>query len=231
MEFRCTWSPRQHDKDPHTGVYAGRDPTGDKRREPAAVKIRSTGALDSDDGCRQYGRRPGQAREIHGGGDRRHPIARHAPTQDKTGTDEEPGGAKASGEIAIEYRPYSFLLQQSTNEYSQRAWNAAACVNDKGGAKAFIAGLGVPVAIVTELKQAGVIVMCMAGDPPPSTRFTFDPETRCHVKDGVAGRHFATPESLLSELTAAGFAIASHWINPATHDEECDEMVVAARRA
>ena len=34
----------------------------------------------------------------------------------------------------------------------------------KGGAKAFIAGLGVPVAIVTELKQAGVVVMCMAGN-------------------------------------------------------------------
>ncbi|WP_426169039.1 NAD(P)H-dependent flavin oxidoreductase [Sandarakinorhabdus sp. DWP1-3-1] len=34
----------------------------------------------------------------------------------------------------------------------------------KGGAKAFIAGLGVPVAIVEQLKQAGVIVMCMAGN-------------------------------------------------------------------
>lgn len=34
----------------------------------------------------------------------------------------------------------------------------------KGGAKAFIAGLGVPVAIVDQLKQAGVIVMCMAGN-------------------------------------------------------------------
>ena len=34
----------------------------------------------------------------------------------------------------------------------------------KGGARAFIAGLGVPVAIVTELKQAGVVVMCMAGN-------------------------------------------------------------------
>jgi protein-disulfide isomerase len=42
-----------------------------------------------------------------------------------------------SGEIEIEYRPYSFLLQQSTNEYSQRAWNAAVCVYNKGGAKAF----------------------------------------------------------------------------------------------
>lgn len=45
--------------------------------------------------------------------------------------------AVESGEIEIEYRPYAFLLQQSTNEYSQRAWNAAACVNDEGGPKAF----------------------------------------------------------------------------------------------
>lgn len=45
--------------------------------------------------------------------------------------------AVESGDISIEYRPYSFLLQQSTNEYSQRAWNAAICVYDKGGAKAF----------------------------------------------------------------------------------------------
>jgi enoyl-[acyl-carrier protein] reductase II len=34
----------------------------------------------------------------------------------------------------------------------------------KGGARAFIAGLGVPVAIVSELKAAGVVVMCMAGN-------------------------------------------------------------------
>lgn len=33
----------------------------------------------------------------------------------------------------------------------------------KGGAKAFIAGLGVPVAIIAELKAAGIVVMCMAG--------------------------------------------------------------------
>ncbi len=46
-------------------------------------------------------------------------------------------GAVESGEIEIEYRPYAFLLQQSSNEYSQRAWNAAACVVDAGGASAF----------------------------------------------------------------------------------------------
>lgn len=32
------------------------------------------------------------------------------------------------------------------------------------GAKAFIAGLGVPVAIIDQLKTAGVVVMCMAGN-------------------------------------------------------------------
>lgn len=32
------------------------------------------------------------------------------------------------------------------------------------GAKAFIAGLGVPVAIIDQLKAAGVVVMCMAGN-------------------------------------------------------------------
>nr|WP_295662488.1 nitronate monooxygenase [Polymorphobacter sp.] len=31
------------------------------------------------------------------------------------------------------------------------------------GAKAFIAGLGVPIAIIDQLKQAGIVVMCMAG--------------------------------------------------------------------
>ncbi|WP_456698373.1 DsbA family protein [Aeromicrobium sp. P5_D10] len=43
----------------------------------------------------------------------------------------------AKGEITIDYRPYAFLVNASTNEYSQRAWNAAVCVNDKGGVKAF----------------------------------------------------------------------------------------------
>lgn len=45
--------------------------------------------------------------------------------------------AVAKGEISIEYRPYAFLTNSSTNEYSQRAWNAATCVTDTGGVKAF----------------------------------------------------------------------------------------------
>lgn len=45
--------------------------------------------------------------------------------------------AVAKGEITLDYRPYAFLASMSTNDYSARAWNAAVCVNDKGGVKAF----------------------------------------------------------------------------------------------
>ncbi len=41
---------------------------------------------------------------------------------------------------------------------------AAVDVIIEEGATAFIAGLGVPVAIVDQLKQAGIVVMCMAGN-------------------------------------------------------------------
>jgi len=47
--------------------------------------------------------------------------------------------AVQSGEIAIDYRPFSFLHEQSTNDYSQRAMNAAMCVLDEGGVPAFVA--------------------------------------------------------------------------------------------
>lgn len=44
----------------------------------------------------------------------------------------------AAGAIAVEYRPISFLVNASTDEYSQRAANAAACVADLSGVEAFI---------------------------------------------------------------------------------------------
>lgn len=37
------------------------------------------------------------------------------------------------GAISLTYYPFSFLLNQSTDEYSQRAANAAACVADQSG--------------------------------------------------------------------------------------------------
>ncbi|MET1037666.1 MAG: thioredoxin domain-containing protein [Aeromicrobium sp.] len=47
--------------------------------------------------------------------------------------------AADDGEISIEYRPFAFLHQASTNDYAARAWNAAACVNDASGPDAFTA--------------------------------------------------------------------------------------------
>src|SRR5690625_3587095 len=44
-----------------------------------------------------------------------------------------------SGDISLTYHPFTFMLTQSTNEYSQRAANAAACVADASGVVAYAA--------------------------------------------------------------------------------------------
>lgn len=66
----------------------------------------------------------------------------------------------------------------------------------RGGAKAFIAGLGVPVAIVDELKAAGVIVMCMAGNVRHAVKAV---EAGCDVviaQGTEAGGHTGTVASI-----------------------------------
>jgi SAM-dependent methyltransferase len=69
------------------------------------------------------------------------------------------------------------------------------------------------------LRPGGVFfLMTMCGDPPLDLAAGFDPVTRCVVRDGVAGRHFGTQESLLAELATAGFARVEHWLErPADH--------------
>lgn len=42
-----------------------------------------------------------------------------------------------AGTISLTYYPFSFLLKQSTDEYSQRATNAAVCVADEAGVVAY----------------------------------------------------------------------------------------------
>ncbi|GAA2823584.1 protein-disulfide isomerase [Leucobacter komagatae] len=44
----------------------------------------------------------------------------------------------ADGTISIEYRPFAFLVSASSDEYSQRAANAAVCVADLAGVPAFV---------------------------------------------------------------------------------------------
>lgn len=43
------------------------------------------------------------------------------------------------GRINLEYHPFVFLLEASTDRYAQRAGNAAACVGDAAGAEAYSA--------------------------------------------------------------------------------------------
>ncbi|WP_170931424.1 thioredoxin domain-containing protein [Aeromicrobium sp. PE09-221] len=45
----------------------------------------------------------------------------------------------ASGTISLTYQPFTFLLEASTDEYAQRAANAAACVADDAGVVAYAA--------------------------------------------------------------------------------------------
>lgn len=56
---------------------------------------------------------------------------------------EQSGGFLAeqvdAGKISVTYHPFTFMLTQSTNEYSQRASNAAVCVADQAGVKAYVA--------------------------------------------------------------------------------------------
>lgn len=47
--------------------------------------------------------------------------------------------AVESGQIVLEYRPFTFLLGASTNQYTQRASNAAACVADTAGVAEYAA--------------------------------------------------------------------------------------------
>lgn len=47
--------------------------------------------------------------------------------------------AVAQGRISLEYRPFTFLIGASTNRYTQRAANAAACVADTAGVGAYAA--------------------------------------------------------------------------------------------
>lgn len=44
-----------------------------------------------------------------------------------------------NGSISLSYHPFAFLLNQSTDEYSQRATNAAVCVADESGVPAYAA--------------------------------------------------------------------------------------------
>jgi len=82
------------------------------------------------------------------------------------------------------------------------------------------------------LKPGGaLVVITMCGDPAYMEAGEFDPETRCHVVDGIAGRYYGTPEGIIAEIAEAGFTPRAQRIWPARHDQENDDLVVAAVRS
>jgi SAM-dependent methyltransferase len=78
------------------------------------------------------------------------------------------------------------------------------------------------------LKPGGaLIIVTMAGDPPPGMPGEFDPLRRCLVHGGVAGRHFGTQDSVLAEARAARFELLAHWLWPAQTEMDCDDLIAA----
>lgn len=64
--------------------------------------------------------------------------------------------------------------------------------------------------------KAILFIRTMCGDMPTNCsenlQRMFDPASRCQVHNGVAGRYFGLPTSILSEITESGLQIATHSI-------------------
>lgn len=70
------------------------------------------------------------------------------------------------------------------------------------------------------------VVMTMCGDPQDSQAIKyFDPQTRCTVKNGIAGRYFGLPEEIINEIKGEGFKILHHRIDK---EDIQDELIVEA---
>jgi ubiquinone/menaquinone biosynthesis C-methylase UbiE len=62
------------------------------------------------------------------------------------------------------------------------------------------------------LKPEGIMLVRSMCSLPP--RVDVDPSTRCLVVDGIAQRYFGTVDSLIAEVTNAGFRITAHSVHP-----------------
>jgi len=67
-------------------------------------------------------------------------------------------------------------------------------------------------AVFSNLLPGGIFISrTQCGDPPataPAEFFkTWDPETRCQIYGGIAGRYFGKPESILEEVTRSGLRV------------------------
>lgn len=86
---------------------------------------------------------------------------------------------------------------------------------------------------VSELKRilapdGLIIVFSMVGDPPADMLPFLDPVTRCVIKNGIAGRHFGTAESIAAEFRAAGFSILDSLVEKAKDAHDNDGLTLLA---
>ena len=82
------------------------------------------------------------------------------------------------------------------------------------------------------LRTGGIVHFAtMCGEiHDPEVRASFDPETRCVMRDGRAMRQIKMAEDILREIEAAGFRILQWQIEPpkTTHDQS-DLLVNATK--
>jgi len=81
------------------------------------------------------------------------------------------------------------------------------------------------------LKENGIfIVMTMCGDPTdPDVIKDFDENSRNQIKNGIAGRHFGTVESILEEVKTAGFKVLDYKVEITDDVVYQDELIIFCR--
>jgi ubiquinone/menaquinone biosynthesis C-methylase UbiE len=79
------------------------------------------------------------------------------------------------------------------------------------------------------LRPGGLLLIdTMAGDPPAGMCGAFDPETRAHHIDGIAGRTYAPVEQILAEITGAGFRVLTYHVEFRHDPSQADSLISAA---
>lgn len=80
------------------------------------------------------------------------------------------------------------------------------------------------------LRPGGLFyVSSMCGDPKePEVLSMYDPESRCTIHGGVAGRYFGRAEDIIKEIEKAGFKVKRHEVRE--NNELQDDLIVLANK-
>ncbi|MBD3369451.1 methyltransferase domain-containing protein [Candidatus Fermentibacteria bacterium] len=79
------------------------------------------------------------------------------------------------------------------------------------------------------LRRGGLLVaVCMCGEPPEELKEYFDYDSRCLVRNGIAGRYIGLPEDIIGEAERAGFRALDWWTQ--TDEEQQEELVLYGTR-